>query len=133
MTCSFSVFAIVLGATLWPRFFSAPCQRSANRHSEIGCLRSDESVFQDVIGWRGRRTPITAGVADLSLTPAPLSEDPRERRRCVHALDFLDPKDPASMITANEVRNFQYWCRMGTSELGWDCNYSDAISVCFMD
>ncbi|MCP3915308.1 MAG: hypothetical protein GY711_07115 [bacterium] len=41
-------------------------ERAESTLREIGRLRSDESVFQDVIGWRGRRTPITAGVADLS-------------------------------------------------------------------
>jgi len=40
--------------------------------AEIARLRSDEEVFEDVIGWAGTRIRITAGAADLS-----------------------DPKDPA--------------------------------------
>jgi hypothetical protein len=33
---------------------------------EIKRLRQDKEVFDDVIGWAGRRTPITVAVADLS-------------------------------------------------------------------
>ena len=29
-------------------------------------LRKDKALFDDILGWRGRRTPITAVVADLS-------------------------------------------------------------------
>jgi hypothetical protein len=34
--------------------------------AEIQRLRTDRQVFDDVLGWRGRRTPITAVAADLS-------------------------------------------------------------------
>ena len=33
---------------------------------EVKRLRKDRAAFEDVIGWRGRRTPITAVVADLA-------------------------------------------------------------------
>jgi len=37
---------------------------------DVRRLRADRAVFDDVLGWRGSRVPITAVVADLA--------DPRE-------------------------------------------------------
>jgi hypothetical protein len=34
--------------------------------AELSRLRTDRQIFDDVLGWRGRRTPITAVAADLS-------------------------------------------------------------------
>jgi hypothetical protein len=34
--------------------------------AELNRLRTDRQVFDDILGWRGRRTPITAVAADLS-------------------------------------------------------------------
>jgi hypothetical protein len=34
--------------------------------AELNQLRTDRQIFDDVLGWRGRRTPITAVAADLS-------------------------------------------------------------------
>ncbi len=49
--------------------------------AELNRLRTDRQVFDDVLGWRGRRTPITAVAADLS-DP----KDPGTRKAVARAL-----------------------------------------------
>lgn len=37
-----------------------------NLVSDLDRLRKDEAIFQDILGWRGQRIPVTAAVADLA-------------------------------------------------------------------
>ena len=40
-------------------------RRGEAMRDEVARLREDDAVFADVLGWRGKKTPITAVVADL--------------------------------------------------------------------
>jgi hypothetical protein len=52
-----------------------PGERSAAEQSpvDLGRLRKDDALFNDIVGWRGHRLPITAVVANLA--------DPRDAGR----------------------------------------------------
>jgi cell division inhibitor SulA len=52
--------------------------------AELQRLRTDRQVFDDVLGWQGRRTPITAVAADLS-DP----KDPGTRKAVARALRII--------------------------------------------
>jgi hypothetical protein len=41
-------------------------ERAQGLLEEVRRLRADRAVFDDVLGWRGSRVPITAVVADLA-------------------------------------------------------------------
>lgn len=41
-------------------------RRSEKLLAELKLLRKDKDIFNDIIGWRGTRTPITTAVADIS-------------------------------------------------------------------
>ena len=48
--------------------FRDPAERPAPEQLlvDLARLRNDDAVFNDILGWRGHRTPITAVVANIS-------------------------------------------------------------------